>query len=949
MALAALKSFIQFYRDTVARIKSCCQSIYNQRFTLAAILILCVVYKYLPCVFSFLISCSPIFICTAVLLHTLLSFGRPNDAHGEDTHVKEKEKPHETPPLSARRLQKRNNISSDFSLRKRNEIRERALEKSGIPLASKPSSNREKKVVFSPIGETEIPHASSSSLDTKEKSPEKEIDEVDDVETSSFGSDRAECSSPDSNVLPVIDETNPLLELKPPQLPLTSGEESDAVLESSDRSIDGSVDSEAENQEGSQGNEDGSGGGKKPLVSWTEDDEKNLMDLGTSELERNQRLESLIAKRRARKSVVEKNLIDFDSTDNAPVPSIKPLKSNPFDLPFTSSEIDGLPPIPGSAPSVLVPRGNPFDLPYDPQEEKPNLTEDSFQQEFTSVFCRHESFSFGPTFMDKYNSKFTPFFGGEGATSQGNAYPARNSVFESLPPIDRKNRKKQMERVLSLGVYPTSHYQQERRIPEIDFFKPYQDLKRDYEPNKIETKEVGQELGVQNKKEEAFMEPEVVKEEVPDVKHEESPSTDPISADESKEESDSNSNLNESAMEGVDDDPAKEPVYDSSPSAVEKRTIDEYLTYSDKSQILTSCSSIASDMQVEVSEAGSPRESLERYSYSDGESSFQDGIDRNAIESRDRSIDEKELRPLEENENGEYVFSSPLPPVPEALEEDHMDLTPPCTPKPDTHFEVHEPDLVSVDSMAPSSSMELDKGGMVQEEQVSDSGQSEEHQEENVKTIEEAYVQNANVENTEEIKEDENSISNQNIEVNQPEPEDSEANVEESSGVPENTEVPASPPKPLEAATTSGEESDESIKTMQETDVQNVMVEESNGSHEEATEVPVSSSKSTEATTTSAKEHNESHETIEAPVNPLESTMDNVVENNEYHENTEVVINTSQPIEATPENVDESNDEAAIVDEERKAHEENKDTETSQMENKIESDTNDATIEVQKL
>ncbi|KAH0453027.1 hypothetical protein IEQ34_017351 [Dendrobium chrysotoxum] len=36
------------------------------------------------------------------------------------------------------------------------------------------------------------------------------------------------------------------------------------------------------------------------VVKWTADDQKNLMDLGSSELERNQRLENLIAKRRAR-------------------------------------------------------------------------------------------------------------------------------------------------------------------------------------------------------------------------------------------------------------------------------------------------------------------------------------------------------------------------------------------------------------------------------------------------------------------------------------------------------------------------------------------------------------------------------------------------------------------------------------------------------------------------
>ncbi|KAE9615159.1 hypothetical protein Lal_00048094 [Lupinus albus] len=53
--------------------------------------------------------------------------------------------------------------------------------------------------------------------------------------------------------------------------------------------------------------------------------------------------------------------------------------------------------MPGSAPSALR---SPFDLPYDPNEEKPNLKGDSFDQEFfTSLqkelqFCRHESFNY---------------------------------------------------------------------------------------------------------------------------------------------------------------------------------------------------------------------------------------------------------------------------------------------------------------------------------------------------------------------------------------------------------------------------------------------------------------------------------------------------------------------------------------------------------------------------
>ncbi|KAL0434591.1 UNVERIFIED_CONTAM: hypothetical protein Sradi_0167000 [Sesamum radiatum] len=142
-----------------------------------------------------------------------------------------------------------------------------------------------------------------------------------------------------------------------------------------------------------------------------EDDQKNSMDVGISNMERSKRLESLIARRRSRKLLslqVRKTLLNKDKDDKSGQISsiIIPKHNNPllfYDLatPFS--------PCPGSAPSVLIPMRNPFDLPYDPQEEKPDLTGDSFQQEFMSVnkdvmFCRHESFSLGSCLPGKLDN-----------------------------------------------------------------------------------------------------------------------------------------------------------------------------------------------------------------------------------------------------------------------------------------------------------------------------------------------------------------------------------------------------------------------------------------------------------------------------------------------------------------------------------------------------------------
>ncbi|KAL9678408.1 hypothetical protein QQ045_016252 [Rhodiola kirilowii] len=141
------------------------------------------------------------------------------------------------------------------------------------------------------------------------------------------------------------------------------------------------------------------------VVEWTEQDERNLMDLGTSETERERRLESLIQKCRARKllSMQVLNVIDIiRHRPNQVAPLVIARGTGSFNLINTLSETEDLH-MPGSAPSVLLPSRSPFDLPYDPFEERHNLTGDSsFEQEFVMAdqkdFCRHESFCLGGDF-----------------------------------------------------------------------------------------------------------------------------------------------------------------------------------------------------------------------------------------------------------------------------------------------------------------------------------------------------------------------------------------------------------------------------------------------------------------------------------------------------------------------------------------------------------------------
>ncbi|KAL0284390.1 UNVERIFIED_CONTAM: hypothetical protein Sangu_2473200 [Sesamum angustifolium] len=177
----------------------------------------------------------------------------------------------------------------------------------------------------------------------------------------------------------------------------TKGSCQSLTHENSDQGYD-----QKENLKGLDDEEEVTNNKNYTATQGNEDDQKIAIDVGISNMERSKRLESLIARRRSRKLLslqVRKTLLNKDKDDKSGQISslIIPKHYNPF-LPYNLAS--PFSPGPGSAPSVLIPMRNPFDLPYDPQEEKPDLTGDSFQQEFMSVnkdvmFCRHESFSLG--------------------------------------------------------------------------------------------------------------------------------------------------------------------------------------------------------------------------------------------------------------------------------------------------------------------------------------------------------------------------------------------------------------------------------------------------------------------------------------------------------------------------------------------------------------------------
>ncbi|WVZ07255.1 hypothetical protein V8G54_020601 [Vigna mungo] len=237
-------------------------------------------------------------------------------------------------------------------------------------------------------------------------------------------------------------------------------ESSTMCIENSDSSIgcpysymNEIYDSKEEEGEATADKEDES----KSAIKWEEEDQKNLMDLGNLELDIN-----LEKKRRQRRLIYEKNLIDLDFADI-------PVIHNPFDFPDDSFVVMGLPLIPGFAPSILQHRRNPFDISYNSNEEKPDLKRDNFQQEFIvfhkkdSLFRRHESFS-GKHLTKKLGD------GPVHQTDHRHEVPPTTSS-----PLNGPLRCRRCHREAS-GLRHCDKHHQRRPEDRIGFFKRYCDL-----------------------------------------------------------------------------------------------------------------------------------------------------------------------------------------------------------------------------------------------------------------------------------------------------------------------------------------------------------------------------------------------------------------------------------------------------------------------------------------
>ncbi|XP_065019470.1 uncharacterized protein LOC135645221 isoform X1 [Musa acuminata AAA Group] len=450
-------------------------------FFVGVVCFLFIVYKLFPSLFSLLLNSSPVIACTTLLLGIFLSYGEPNVPENKKDHInmtqtssslkiepvandlgcKNEENFKVEAHLGGRRgkATKRTTIKTIASGVRRLSAASRAVKEDEVNQmdATSVDSNsfveedhsknnfiEEKGYHIGNLAEglqnmkehigrvialsftVLSAKANRTKLDPSDPCLDSQWRDNHQDDSSYSKSNGKEMSdSHAANGVSVLDELDPLLDSETSQADLVSKDNADdgsVSFSQNHVSEDGSGEEEAETQDDDDDEEaqEEKDDGNKAAVTWTADDQRTLMELGNTELERNLRLEILIAKRKASKAM-EKNLIDLDDNideilqSHGHLPSVNAPRRNPFDLPDVLDES-----VPGSAPSVLLPRRNPFDLPYEQVDDEEN----SSHKEFVAVpqhdipLRRHESFTVGASFFsdfnqEKHSSRFMPYFGAE--------------------------------------------------------------------------------------------------------------------------------------------------------------------------------------------------------------------------------------------------------------------------------------------------------------------------------------------------------------------------------------------------------------------------------------------------------------------------------------------------------------------------------------------------------
>lgn len=339
----------------------CCTFVREHPLASLVLLVIFVLYVFLSTVFWFLIYSLPLLLIAGVFIKVTYFPECPKDVGAENKENADPKSPGKTKFAEDEEKKKK-------AIGRAQSVRRRKSKKDFPPYVEEDGGS-----IFPPTGFSEHDMVDKSAL-TEENMKDIRVVEVHSV------SDRAECSSSDASQSLCVEGFS------------KDWRKNFRIREESENEMTDSSENEGARRER-----------KNKGVQWSQEDQKSLMDL--SEMERNKRLESLMARRRARRLVslhVRRTLMNIGS-DDPPISIVIPRTNSGSTGPFS--------PTPGSAPSVLLPNQNPFDLPYDQHEEKPNLRGGSFHQDFMvpnqeMMFCRHESFTLGPSYSEDFNSDF---------------------------------------------------------------------------------------------------------------------------------------------------------------------------------------------------------------------------------------------------------------------------------------------------------------------------------------------------------------------------------------------------------------------------------------------------------------------------------------------------------------------------------------------------------------
>ncbi|CAN6373939.1 unnamed protein product [Urochloa humidicola] len=372
-------------------------------------LLLLFLYKLCPSLFSFLLSSSPVFLLTALLLGALLSYGEPSAPviREETLENQKKLSPKSEIFVTECSVEEVQNVAVTYT--------SKSFESPFICIEERTSDNivhdthRNEEHITSVSADTVL-CAETSEFALNDVIVEREevehVEEiVENVELQNFESTNTERCHYDVNNQYQFGELmsscwQPVMRRKP-----CSDSESDLTESSSDASITDIIPMLDElNPSVNLGTDHPSSTLRDNLNSSSDDDEdvsedgdlssdedraeekkddgnncNDFMDPNSSDMENNGNPESLMERRKAKnilKFELDRRLMDMQAADaiqkmeeasrfRVQVPSISTPRPNPLDPSNGSKEIVELRQIPDSAPSVLLPWRKPFDISFD--------------------------------------------------------------------------------------------------------------------------------------------------------------------------------------------------------------------------------------------------------------------------------------------------------------------------------------------------------------------------------------------------------------------------------------------------------------------------------------------------------------------------------------------------------------------------------------------------------